>query len=167
MDKNSMEEKPVVGGGRKGIFGFIKWSIFDIHITKTHYKYYYYTNIFLHVLYFLLILGFSIISITYVRYIILIAHVLICLFIMIKFNRFTDGGVLVNVYEKKIIFSGAAILLINMLLYEFGIYLQNTKINDYFLRVKKTIMTKTKEIQLSQIIGFSNTTPIETDSYTD
>ena len=104
---------------------------FNIHITKNQYYYYRYLNIFLHILNYVLIFGIAFINILYVHYFIVFVHICICGFLMIKFNRFIKGGITINQYEKKIIYSVSFILLTNIIIYEFGISLDIDKIKSY------------------------------------
>jgi hypothetical protein len=50
-----------------------------------------------------------------------------------------DGNIVVNIYEKKFIFSGAFILLVNIFIYELGISLKNERITAIVERVKQTV----------------------------
>jgi len=103
----------------------------NVNINKKEYTYFWYMNLFLHILYFLLILGVAIVNIKYVHYLIVLVHISICGFLMIKFNRFLPGGVTVNEYEKYFIFNASVILLINILIYELGISLDIDKVKNY------------------------------------
>jgi hypothetical protein len=96
-------------------------------LTKKQYIYYSYTVLLFQILYFSLLIGFSFVDIQYVRFVIVLVHVVICLFLLLKFNRFINKPVDINIYEKKFIFGGALILLINIFIYEFGVitFLQN------------------------------------------
>ena len=58
---------------------------------------------------------------------------------MLKFNRFLSGGVTVNEYEKKFIFTASAILLINILIYEVGISLNIDKVKTYIDKLKREV----------------------------
>lgn len=113
----------------------------DIHITKKQYDYYSYLNIFINFLYFTLIFGVAFVNATYVHYVIVFIHVLICLFLLAKFNRFVSGGVFIQEYEKKFIFSGAAILLLNIFIYEVGISLKIDKIKEWIEIWKSKLFT--------------------------
>jgi hypothetical protein len=110
-------------------------TFFDIHLSKKDFEYYNTINIFLHILYIVLILGVAFVNIIYVHYLIIIVHLFICIFLMVKFNPFRNGGVLINEYEKKFIFSGSVILLINIIIYEIGIKIDvdkmKTRIDNY------------------------------------
>jgi hypothetical protein len=59
---------------------------------------------------------------------------------MIKFNRFIKGGITINEYEKKIIFSASFILLINIFIYQIGVSLDIVKGNDYINTIKSKIV---------------------------
>lgn len=119
--------------------------MFSLTLTKKQYDYYYYVTAAIQLLYFLLLIGFSLVNINYVRYAIISIHTIICLFLLIKFNRFIDGNVDINIYEKKFIFNGSLILLINILIYEFGVltFIQNQnikiKIDAFVEKVKEKI----------------------------
>lgn len=109
------------------------YNLYFPNITKSHYDYFFYLNISINILYFLLIIGFEFINIIYVQILILFVHISICIFLMLRFNRFVNGNVLVNMYEKKLIFSGSFILLINILIYQLHITFTDkiTYIVDY------------------------------------
>lgn len=114
---------------------------FDIHLSKKEYEYYSSINIFLHVLYVILILGVAFVNIVYVHYLIILVHLLICAFLMVKFNPFKSGGTFINEYEKKFIFSGSVILLINIMIYEVGISLNVDKVKGYIDSFKERIFS--------------------------
>lgn len=113
---------------------------FDIHITQRRYKYYNYLSILLFLLNFILIFGIAIINLRYVHYFIILIQISISLFLMIKFNRFIKGGITINEYEKKIIFSASFILLINIFIYQIGVSLDIVKGNDYINTIKSKIV---------------------------
>lgn len=115
---------------------------FDIHLSKKEYEYYNTINIFLHILYIILILGVAFVNIIYVHYLIIIVHLFICIFLMIKFNPFKNGGIFINEYEKKFIFSSSVILLINVIIYEIGITVDVNKIKNYIDIFKKWLMVQ-------------------------
>jgi hypothetical protein len=102
-------------------------TFFDLHLSKKEFDYYNTVNIFFHVLYIILILGVAFVNIVYVHYVIVLIHLFICIVLMIKFGPFKNGGVFINEYEKKFIFSGSVILLINVLIYEIGIKIDVNK----------------------------------------
>ncbi len=112
---------------------------FNIQINKREYEYFWYINVFLQLLYFALILGTAFINITYVHYIIASVHIFICIFLMLKFNRFLSGGITVNEYEKKFIFTASFILLINIFIYELGISLDVNKLRMYIDKFKQKL----------------------------
>jgi hypothetical protein len=58
---------------------------------------------------------------------------------MLKFNRFIKGGITINEYEKKIIFSASFILLINIFIYQIGISSDIVKANDNISKIKSKI----------------------------
>ena len=115
------------------------YNLYFPNITKSHYDYFFYLNISINILYFLLIIGFEFINIIYVQILILFVHISICIFLMLRFNRFVNGNVLVNMYEKKLIFSGSLVLLINILIYQLHITFTNkiTYIVDYIKNIVK------------------------------
>ncbi len=112
---------------------------FDIHITKKRYKYYNYLSVLLYLSNFILIFGIAIINLKYVQYFIIFIHISISLFLMLKFNRFIKGGITINEYEKKIIFSASFILLINIFIYQIGISSDIVKANDNISKIKSKI----------------------------
>jgi len=112
---------------------------FDIHITKKRYKYYNYLSVLLYLSNFILIFGIAIINLNYVKYFIIFIHISISLFLMLKFNRFIKGGITINEYEKKIIFSASFILLINIFIYQIGISSDIVKANDNISKIKSKI----------------------------
>ena len=112
---------------------------FDIHITKRRYKYYNYLSVLLYLSNFILIFGIAIINLKYVQYFIILIHISISLFLMLKFNRFIKGGITINEYEKKIIFSASFILLINIFIYQIGISSDIVKANDYISKIKSKL----------------------------
>jgi len=96
-------------------------TFFDLQLSKKDFEYYNTVNIFFHVLYIVLILGVAFVNILYVHYLIVLIHLFICIILMIKFGPFNNEGVYINEYEKKFIFSGSVILLLNIIIYEIGI----------------------------------------------
>lgn len=102
-------------------------TLFDIHLSKKEFEYYNLVNIFFHFLYIVLILGVAFVNIIYVHYVIVMIHLFICIVLMMKFGPFKNGGVFINEYEKKFIFSGSVILLINVIIYEIGIKIDVNK----------------------------------------
>lgn len=115
---------------------------YDIHISKKLYNYYSYLNIFLTLTYFILILGITIIDVKFVRYLIVIIHIFICVFLMIKFNYFTKGNIYIYEYDKKFIFSGSLILLLNLFIYELGISLNTNNITSFIEKWKSKLISK-------------------------
>jgi len=109
----------------------------DIHINKKEYNYFWYINLFLQILYIALILGIAFVNINYVHYLIVSVHIFICLVLMLKFNRFIKKEVTVNKYEIKFIFTASTILLVNILIYEFGIFFNIENIKTYIDKYKQ------------------------------
>jgi len=88
----------------------------DIHINKREYNYFWYINFFLQIIF-------------------------ICLILMLKFNRFINNEITVNKYEKKFIFTASTILLLNILIYEFGIFFNIERLKNYIDIFKQYIIT--------------------------
>jgi hypothetical protein len=115
-------------------------TVFDIHLSKKEYEYYNTITIFLYFLYVFLILGVAFVNIIYVHYLIIIIHLFICVVLMIKFNPLKNGGIFINEYEKKFIFSSSIILLINVIIYEIGFTVDVNKVKSHIDVFKEWLM---------------------------
>jgi len=118
-------------------------AVFDLHLSKKEYEYYNTINIFLHFLYIFLILGVAFVNIKYVHYLIIVVHLFICVFLMVKFNPLKNGGIFINEYEKKFIFSSSIILLINVIIYEIGIKVDVNKVKSHIDVFKEWLVVQT------------------------
>jgi hypothetical protein len=60
---------------------------------------------------------------------------------MAKFNPLKNGGIFINEYEKKFIFSGSVILLLNIIIYEIGISLNVDKLKTHIDILKEWVFS--------------------------
>jgi hypothetical protein len=71
------------------------------------------------ILYILTIIGFALIDQTYLERFVIIVHILICLFLIYRFNPF-GNEIKIRQYDKAIIFDSSIFLLLNILILNRG-----------------------------------------------
>jgi len=101
--------------------------------------------ILLYLLYFLVFVGVSFVNVEYISRLTFIIHLVICLFLLWRFNPLMDHVLLP--FDADIIFTSALILLVNVLSTEFG--------TDYIKNVVKYVQQLVKT-DVSDAIGLSS-----------
>jgi hypothetical protein len=102
-----------------------------LNFSKTGYNIYKYFTFFLYFSYFLFFFGISIVNIQYLHILLIIVHIMLCFYLLIRFNIFNYGNLNLNYFEKSFIFSAAILLFFNTLIYEIGIKLNLYEYSKY------------------------------------
>jgi len=100
-------------------------------ISKIEYNLYFFGVSFVYISYILILFGITVIDLKYLHYLVIITHVLVCFFLFKRFNIFNNDTLIINQYEKNIIFSGAFLLFINTVIYEIGFQVDINKLRSY------------------------------------
>lgn len=101
-------------------------------LSKSQYNIYNFITFFLIFCYILTLLNINLVDVNKIHILFIIIHIGLCIFVLIRFNIFTDVSLTINKYENNFVFTVGLLLLFKTIVYDVGIKLNLDFLKKYF-----------------------------------